>query len=301
MEADRALEEAGRSVAQSVHPIAIEVGRLLAESDVRTNPALIRALAAVATHVDGGEVLAARVFSSRYLGDSKALDRLRGTLERRLGSLEALGIRKGAALCLLGGKGSIHLKGCSLTLDRAGPFLGVTGEVLERMDGMDVPAGGVLVVENLTVFEACCRLETGGSEDSLILWSGGYPGRAVRKVVRTASEAGHRIRVWADLDLDGVRITRLLASECANGFVPYRMGPEEVLSAPVRRPLTVRSRTALRADLKSHPMEQLAETLQALLENDCWIEQEALLAAFQKRHLRKLEEDDPAAPGVTPS
>jgi hypothetical protein len=84
--------------------------------------------------------------------------------------------------------------------------------------------------------------------------------------------------VWADLDLDGVRIARLLAGGSPAGATFFRMAPEDVAAAPRRHSLSARSIAAIRRDLAERPGAPLAETLQALLAAGSWVEQEAFLA-----------------------
>jgi uncharacterized protein DUF2399 len=271
-----ARAEALSRTAALTHPKAREIDGLLREEAAAGWPALlVRALAALAVQVDAGEVLAARVFSARHLGDSKALAALRPRLERLVGPLAMLGVREGAAVTLVGGAGRLRLGDRALDLPAFSPFLGLARESVRALAGIEAPAGGLFVVENLAVFEACCRGEIPAAQGCLIVWSAGYPGEPVRRLVQLG--AGCPLWVWADLDLDGVRIARLLASWSAGGARPFRMSPADLQTAPVRRPLTVRAAAAIRRDLEERPGEPLAETLAALLDSGCWAEQEIFL------------------------
>ncbi len=272
-----AHREALELLSRVEHPIAAEARRILA-SEAPSDPGFIRALAAVAVHAASGEILSERVFSARHLGDSKALGRHRRRLERLLGPLDALGIREGAALTLAGGRGILLLRsGARVDLETLRPFAGFSRETLLSLDALRCPPAGLLVVENLTAFEACCRGEVGDLSESLAVWSAGYPGRGVRAFVEAADRAGAPVRVWADLDLDGVRIARLVASWTHGAFSAYRMSPDEVARARARRPLTAAAEAGIRRDLERHPDALLAETLKALLVERVWVEQEALL------------------------
>ena len=133
-------------------------------------------------------------------------------------------------------------------------------------------------MENLAVFEACCRGEVEAARGALIAWSAGYPGRAFRRLVELAATAGAPLRIWADLDLDGVRIARLIASWSASEAEFHRMDPRDLADAPQRHGLTPRSLAAIRRDLAERPEAPLADTLRALLEGGGWVEQEAFLA-----------------------
>lgn len=278
-----ALAEARAAVESLSHPVATEVARLLDEAATDGwSAGLVRALAAVATHAEAGDVLASRVFAARYLGDSKALVVLRPRLERLLGPLDALGIRDGASATFVGGLGCVRAAGVRLDLASLRPFVGLAAETVTGDIEIEPPPGGVAVVENFTVFEASCRGEVSGLKDTLVIWTAGYPGRAVKTVIQAASRTSPAIRIWADLDLDGVRIVRLVAEWLGGAVEPFGMSPEPVAAAPARRPLSPRSATAIRADLATRPTALLADTLRALLAYDCWVEQEAFLGVTSR-------------------
>lgn len=279
-----AIEEAKAELADIEHPVADQVMQVLSgsESD-RLDPDLVRALAAAARFAESGDVCSDRVFSSRYLGDSKAILRLRNRMEQVLGPLESLGIREGAALLLVGGAGAFNLEGQTLALDRLRPCVGLSRECVLGRAGIDFPAGGLLIVENLAAFEACCLGEVTGSGDCLIAWSAGFPGRAVRAVVEEAARKGSPVRVWADIDLNGVRIARLIHRWASDKAVPWRMSPEDLVASKVALPLSSKAETAIRHDINVHPHALLRETLEAILERGRWVEQEALLASRNRK------------------
>jgi hypothetical protein len=273
------LLRAREKVARLTHPKAAEIASVLAGPEAESFPAnLLQALAALAVHAESGEVLAERVFSARFLGGSKLLARLRDRLERLTGPLAEIGIREGASLTLLGGEGKLHFKDRDLDLKSLAPFVGLARETLESVETITFPDAGLFAVENLAVFEACCRGEVEAARGALILWSAGYPGRAFRRLVELAATAGAPLRIWADLDLDGVRIARLIASWSGTRTEFYRMDPSDLADALQRHSLTPRSLAAIRRDLAERPEAPLAETLRALLEGGGWVEQEAFLA-----------------------
>ena len=238
-------------------------------------------------------MLAERVFSTLYLGKSKALASIRNRLERILGPLPGLGIREGASITLLGGDGVLRLADREIGLRTFTPFLGLPREILENLEEVAFPAGGLFVVENLATFEACCRGEVAAARDSLIAWSAGYPGRSIRKLVELAHAAGARLRIWADLDLDGVRIARLLASWFPAGGAEFHlMAPQDVKAAPRRHRLSSRSSSVLRRELKERPEALLASTLKAMIATDSWVEQEAFLTGSSHQPAPPLREEE---------
>ena len=271
-----ALLQARARTALLAHPKAREIAALLEGGDAeRFPPVLVEALASLAELAESGDTFAERVFSARHLGHSKALGALRGRIERQIGPLAEIGIREGASTTLLGGMGTLRLSTGVFDLRSFPPFLGLARETVESLEGIDPPAAGLFVVENLAAFEACCRGEVAGARGCLVIWSAGYPGRAVRRLVERAR--GVPVRVWADLDLDGVRIARLVSSWAPEKAAAYRMAPGDVRLAAVRRPLSPRSVLALRRELDERPEEPLADTLRALLDAGFWVEQEAFL------------------------
>lgn len=281
----RAAREAALAAARAdahgrAHPVSEEVANVLASSAVRSmRPTLIRALGAVAVHVDSGETLAQRVFSVRYLGDSKALGRVRKPLERIVGKLGKLGIRDGAVLTLVGGSGRLRCAGQEVDCAKLRPFTGLATETLARLERIDVPPSGLVVVENLANFEACCRDEVSGLEGALVVWSAGYPGKGVRVLVEAASSRGARLRAWADMDLDGVRIARLVMAWAKGACEPAFMSREDLVAARASKRLTPQATAAIERDLARRPDAPLADTLRTLLETGRWVEQEALLGA----------------------
>lgn len=259
------------------HPLADEVKRVLGEEAETIAPDLARALAALARHAADGEVLAERVFSVRHLGSSKALSRLRESIEQRIGPLEVLGIRDGAALTLVGGAGRLVLHGGAVVdLAATPPFVGVSRETALAIAGLELPARGLVAIENLTVFDACCRGEVADVAGAMFLWTAGYPGRGGRAVVEAAARAGASVTVWCDLDLDGIRIARIVAG-WASDVRFYRMAAEDLRSVPRTLLLSRRARRAVDRELATGREDALTPTLLAMREGGVWAEQEAQL------------------------
>lgn len=259
------------------HPVAADARRLLQEEGGSLSPALALALAAVARHAADGEVLAERVFAARHLGQSKALAGLRAALEQRLGPLAALGVREGAALTLVGGCGRLVLDGgATLDLGYLSPFVGLSREAAGRIVSVQLPSQGLVAVENLTVFDACCRGEVGALGGAAFVWTAGYPGRGTRAIVEAAVSARAKTMVWCDLDLDGVRIARLVRI-WAPGTRAYQMTRHELLNARHWLPLTPRARQRLERELAVGTDDDLTDALRAMLELGRWVEQESML------------------------
>jgi hypothetical protein len=95
-------------------------------------------------------------------------------------------------------------------------------------------------------------------------------------VIDAAARAGAPVTVWCDLDLDGVRIARLVASWCS-AVRFFRMAAEDLQTAPRAILLGDRARRAIERELAAGHEDGLAKTLRALHGRGIWVEQEAFL------------------------
>ena len=271
-----ALAETRSATEGLTHPAAQAIGEMMAGEDAAGwDERVLRSLAALARMIEAGETRSSRIFSTEALGHSKALSQVRPRLERLVGPLDRLGIRDTGVHLLVGGKGRLRFPGGDLEVERF-RSLGLAEEDVLRLKGVRLPAGGLLVVENLTPFHACLGPER-NDRDLLVIWSAGYPGRGVTRFVELAAGGGGRIRVWCDVDLGGVRIARLIHRAAGGRAVPVLMDGSVVRSARITCPLARGQRESIVRDLALHPDALLAETLTALLERGAWVEQESLI------------------------
>jgi hypothetical protein len=236
---------------------------------------VIKALAALARLLETGDVMPARVFSAQVLGTSKALSAIRRRVERIVGPLDRLGIRDWGGLVLMAGSGSLCLQNGKIHLESL-RCVGVASEDILALQTLELPRPGVLVIENLTAFQACLEYATRATRP-LLVWSGGFPNRGVQKLLAEAARQRARIRVWCDLDLSGVRIARLMQDVTSGVAEPVLMGPEIVQEAELNCPLSTESCMSIRRDLEQLPNAVLADTLRAILNKQQWVEQETLL------------------------
>ena len=163
-----------------------------------------------------------------------------------VGPLERLGIRDFGQAVMLGGKGILRFPDHELDLRRF-HHLGIAVRDALIIEGIEFPAGGLLVVENLTPFQTCVDL-LADKRQLLVLWSAGFPGRGVLAVIRKAANCGARIRVWCDLDLGGVRIARTMARVAGN-LESVLMDSSTVASSETILPLSPEQVAALRREL----------------------------------------------------
>jgi hypothetical protein len=248
---------------------------LISDGATGLDERVIKALAALARLLETGDVMPARVFSARVLGTSKALSAIRQRMERIVGPLDRLGIRDWGGLVLMAGSGSLFLQNGEIQLENL-RCVGVASEDILALRTLVLPRPGVLVIENLTAFQACLEYAVKATAP-LLVWSGGFPNRGVQKLLVEAAQQHSRIRVWCDLDLSGVRIARLMRDITAGVAEPVLMGPEIVQEAELTCPLSAESGLGIRRDLELLPNAVLADTLRAILNKRQWVEQETLL------------------------
>jgi hypothetical protein len=271
-----ALQAARASVANLVHPSAVEIREILASDDARTlDPKVVTSLAGLAKLVESGDALPHRVFSAMTLNDSKAFMQTRRRVERLVGPVDRLGIRDSGAMVMFGGRGLIELSNTKIDV---GSFrsIAMSTKDVERLRCLHLPEGGILVIENLTPFEACLE-NTTALAPMLLVWSGGFPNRGVVRILEQAARQRARIRVWCDLDLGGVRIARSIHRITSGMAEPVLMNADTVRLASVGCPLSSQAKRMMGRDLALHPDDILVDTLRSLLQRGEWIEQETLL------------------------
>lgn len=156
-----------------------------------------------------------RTFSRRAVGNSKSLERQARLVVHLLRRLHPeLGIDEGLddadVLACLGVERLPQplLVGGPISLDGVPaprmPFLGLPPEQVHRLAVAKIDY--ILTVENYASFVRHCR-EVNGQADGLIVYSGGFPARAVlRSIIAVAKSADAPIFHWGDLDPGGLRI-----------------------------------------------------------------------------------------------
>lgn len=267
------LSSAQASIATLDHPEARHITEILSSDTARGfGEKTVRALAGLARLVAAGETRPARAFAADVLDDSKALAPLRVRLEKLVGPLERLGIRESGALVVVGGSGLLQWRDRTIDLAQF-DHVGVATRDVLALDRLDLPPEGLLVVENLVPFHAALDRLRGSS---VVLWSAGFPGPGVLKLVAMAS-ASKRVRIWCDLDLGGVRIARLIAQAAADRADAVLMDPHLISEASVCRPLSKAQRVSIERELAACPDGMLTATLHSVLAHDGWVEQETLL------------------------
>ncbi|MFC3227462.1 Wadjet anti-phage system protein JetD domain-containing protein [Marinibaculum pumilum] len=234
-----------------------------------------------------------RTFCRRAAGDSKALERkgqagrvaqVLATLNGLEGAdptalLEELGIRKFPAPICLRGPVAVTMAGGPVDLSALRPYAALAPEQVAALTCTTAPAY-LLSIENFASFNRHAREI---ADDGLILYSGGFPSRAVQALVARLDAAlppTVPFFHWGDIDPWGLRIFRCL---------------EDVLARPLQPHLMDRA-TAGRGTPAA-----AAAGLQALADSDSAIAGlAAFLASDTARHLEQ-EEIDPAPPDLAPA
>lgn len=271
-----ALVEARSTLQNLVNAEAVSIRELLEDSKAaELDERIVKALAALARLLERGDVVPAKAFSAQILGKSKALARIRRRLEKIVGPLERLGIRDWGGLVLMAGSGALRFQSAEICLDSL-RCVGVSSEDMLALQTLELPTTGVLVIENLTPFQAC--LERSRKDNPpLLLWSGGFPNRGVQRLLDEAARQKARIRVWCDLDLGGIRIARLIHEITSGAAEPVLMDAATVEESKLSCSLSAEGIASLHRDLEQHPDAILADTLRAILSKRQWVEQETLL------------------------
>ena len=117
----------------------------------------------------------------------RTLEYLSGISDSDVSRLRAVGIRHTNQL----------LHRASLEIDR---------KRLSRKTGVSVER----LFEFVNQCTLLCLEHLKDNSSVLLVWSGGFPNRGVKRLLEQAAQQKVRIRVWCDLDLGGVRIARVI-------------------------------------------------------------------------------------------
>jgi hypothetical protein len=235
---------------------------------------------------DGHEPpIPARVLAQLAAGGTKAVRprEHRAAIEAAFGrDYDAL-VSEHATAVLTAGPVSWRFGGYHVDARAFEPWVAIPEPVLAQMTDLRLGARVLVTVENQTPFEALAA-ET-GDEPRILVYTGGFPGRAVRAWIRRLVGSGGiaEVRHWGDLDPGGMRIfddVAALVAQASRAGVPTAMAPWRMevalLEHPAAVPLTAEDRRALeqRLEAGARPLGELAE---AMLQCGRKLEQEALL------------------------
>ncbi len=245
-----------------------------------------------------GEDLPLRELSVRVTGDSKSLAALRSDLNRLGVNLEEWGVYEHQPILRAVGPVEYELPGGqgAVRLDAVADYACLTLKTVSSVKVTRNEADAVLIVENLTPFEALAREDLPLVGRVLMLYAGGFIGRAetalLHKVLAARPVPGF---IWTDLDLGGHRIFVAVEHVFKEHGIPLtRIGStlEFIGGAVTGIPLTAEERMELehllaRGDLPAGE----AEWIRTILALGAKVEQEAQmggLARLQETILHQL-------------
>lgn len=110
----------------------------------------------------------------------------------------------------------------------AAPFIGLPGRASATEGRLDVPAAGVLLIENQETFEAITR--TYVPETWLCIWAGGYGSDALVTLLKALPPIP--IAAWGDLDPPGIEIIQNLIDRTGRGIRPVGMDASDYDHGP---------------------------------------------------------------------
>jgi hypothetical protein len=230
-----------------------------------------------------------RSFSCQAGADSKALDRLSGTLAALMGRLRAdlvpstsldaddllatFGISRTPQPLLVSGPMSVAGQRLpDLAYHGFPPEEAALVQLAARVDY-------VLTIENYVSFVRHVR-EVNADRSALVLYTGGFPARThLREIVRLTKAAAVPAFHWGDMDAGGVRIFRQLEEALAAQGVPLR---PHLMDPCLLREHGTASKSQRRLAPGACPDSAIAELWDAVAGHGLGYEQESLAPARPK-------------------
>ena len=245
-------------------------------SDLATFEQILKVLAHI---LNVEEETSRRDFSVRILGDSKAFEKIEskvvnildayGNFPEKESILTELGVVRNPGYVYCKGPAILTLCGQKLDLGKLHGGLGIPSSGLKDIGQIDVQAGRIVTIENLTTFHAFQE------PDSFAIYLGGYHNRDRREFILRVF-ANNRDKAYChfgDIDAGGFLIWRHLCTQTGISFQPIHMGVETLVRFQhLTRPLTEHDRTRLQA-LRDG---SISSVIDYMLAHNCKLEQEAL-------------------------
>ncbi len=221
-----------------------------------------------------------RDFSVRIFKDSKMFERISSKVENLLFEygdfpyknqlLENLNLVKNPTYVNFKGAGSIELSGQTIDLSRLRSDLAISSSMLPDIDKIEITGRAVITIENLTSFH------TTDCSDMFIIYLGGFHNSVRREFIKKIFQQNPGVRFYhfGDIDAGGFYILEHLKRETGIEFQPYKMDLETLKEyQEYTKKLTINDRDRL-IKLKE---SQFKEVIGYMLENDCKLEQEAII------------------------
>lgn len=207
----------------------------LAVSELREARELLRALEAVCAGKQEG--LDLRSFSARYVGDSKAMERMQSRFARiwqrefpaeELDAdqlFQSLGLIKFPLPLLFKGPVTVVNRGAAFDCSTARPYLGFPPQGVDDCTFASLPSY-VLFIENLASFN---RHAAEVEDDGLVIYTAGFPSSKTVRLFQLLDEKlpeSVQFFHWGDLDLGGVRIMARIQQQLRRPLHPHLMTRE---------------------------------------------------------------------------
>jgi hypothetical protein len=233
--------------------------------------------------------LTERLFSTRYLGDSKVFEKqvrsrlitlLKTYVDAELEDdylLASVGLVRNYDELLLKGDLSIMVMGEWIDLNKLPFGTSLNSETILHIEEISLRGSRVLTIENKAVYYE--KIKTATPED-IIIYLGGFFGKYTRHFITQLRQSGGecQYRHWGDIDLGGFMIYDTLKVILGDALTPFRMDLE-TLSQNVEKSLSISAEYTerLRNYSSHHPTSNFEEVLQYMIANRLKLEQESLV------------------------
>ena len=221
-----------------------------------------------------------RNFSVRVLGDSKAFEKIKnvvidilyeyGDYINKDSILQDLNIVNNPGYVYIKGKACIILSGQTFDLTKINGSIGLSSSILNDIERVNVVGSKVITIENLTTFNSFEDV------NAVIIYLGGFHNSIRRKFICKIHEnnSSKEYFHYGDIDVGGFEILMDLRRKTGINFLPLNMDTK-MLS----KYLTYTKRLSENDKKRLNKMigGEFDEVIKYMLENDCKLEQEAIV------------------------
>jgi hypothetical protein len=221
-----------------------------------------------------------RDFSVRIFKDSKVFERISSKVENLLFEygdfpeknqlLKNLNLVKNPTYVNFKGAGSIELSGQTIDLSKLRSDLAISSSMLPDINKIKITGRAVITIENLTSFH------TTDCSDLFVIYLGGFHNSVRREFIKGIFKQNPGVPFYhfGDIDAGGFYILEHLKRQTGIEFQPYKMDLETLMEyQEYSKKLTNHDRERLMKLRES----QFKEVISYMLENDCKLEQEAII------------------------
>ncbi|MFC7677600.1 Wadjet anti-phage system protein JetD domain-containing protein [Paenibacillus sp. GCM10028914] len=245
----------------------------------------------------GEETLPERLFSKKYLGDSKIFEQqLRNRIislykkysgqifdwEIDVHVLEELGIETSNEEPQVTGNLVYELNGIRIDLSPFQFGIGLNKQMIRTGQILEVKADQLLIIENKAVYLEYIKKHKKTNE--VVVYVGGFPGAYKRRLLMQIYNAATHNRsdfvsfFWGDIDLGGFNIYTHIRERVIPNLQTYNMDKDTFIRYKLyAEPIDITYRSKLSRMLGDPRYELFQTVLEAMLEEDLRLEQEAQL------------------------